>query len=435
MGGDPFDPIRWGIDPVTAKAIERFGTPWAKIVLTGRFGEICPPPAVSDRVPGIAQMARVADPGRWFWETTPPDQVFRRLDPVSIPRANGWTTLDNNAFAQAWTDDLDATVDEFISLYGSAWPAAIANSKPESNPVSRFIKGLIQSGAVTCAPSSVRTPEKVAWYRLQNALKYGPFNVTVLRRTWEFPTVRTCDCCGAEHYYDLANHYLIRVFGRPGICAPCMRAACYGVSLYGEPHNGRANRSQIIGALRQFADLTKTIPSSRFRESVYTGAMSDADRGVVTALLVSLPESEKLLDITGCTSWLEVLQAAGIVGSDGWRPARGTICLANDGHQCRSLAEKAICDWFFLHGVDHVIEPAWPKHPQLNPSGRFRADWAIGDVYIEFAGMMSDSQYSDKMGRKIQLAQEAGITLVVLQPEDLPRLDSALNSFLSTSDS
>jgi hypothetical protein len=427
MDSDPFDPIRWGIDPATAREIGRFDRPGAKRILTGRFGEVCPPPAVSDRVPGIAEMAREIDSGRWYWETTPPDPVFRRIDPDSNLRVDAWIALDDNTFAQTWTDDLDDTIDEFISLYRSAWPAVIADSQPESNPVPRFVNELIHSGAITHAPRHARTPEKLAWYRRLNALKYGPFNVTVLRRTWEFPTVRTCACCGAEHYYDLAPTKLIRAFGVPGICAPCMLAAYAGVS------SGRASRSQILGDLRQFADVTKMIPSSRFRWSLYTGGMSDVDRGVVVALLVSLPESKKLLDITECSGWLEVLQAAGIVGPDGWRPGRGTICLANDGHQCRSLAEKAICDWLFLRGVDHVIEPSWPKHPQLNPSGGLRADWAVGDVYIEFAGLMGNTQYRDKMDRKIQLAHEAGIKLIVLQPEDLPRLDTALNSFLPIS--
>lgn len=428
MSSDPFDPLRWGIDATTAKSIGTFKL-GPKYVRMGRISEICPPPAVSDRVPGVDQIAREADSGRWFWQTAPPDPLFRRVDRDLNLRTTSWIEADDNAFAQAWTEDLDGTVDEFISLYRSAWSAVIARSQPESNPVSRFINTLIQSGAISHTPRSVK-PEHVAWYRLKNALKYGPFNVTVLRRTWEFPTVRTCACCGAEHYYDLARDYLIHAFGPPGICAPCMLAARYGESI-----TTYSNRSQILGALRDFADLTKTIPASTFRESVYTGGMSATDRGVVIALLASLPESKKLLDITGCWSWLEVLQAAGIVGADGWRPSRGTICLANDGHQCRSLAEKAICDWLFLHRVHHLIEPLWPEHQQLNPTGKLRADWAVGDFYIEFAGLMDDKRYSDKMRRKIQLAQESGIKLIVLQPEDLPRLDVALRSLLSASDS
>jgi len=60
-----------------------------------------------------------------------------------------------------------------------------------------------------------------------------------------------------------------------------------------------------------------------------------------------------------------------------------------------------------------------------------RADWAIGDTYIEFAGLMARAEYREKMGRKHRLAQEAGIQLQVIQPEDLPRLDAVLKPFLS----
>jgi hypothetical protein len=303
-------------------------------------------------------------------------------------------------------------VDEFISVYQSAWPEAIAVAKPESNAVSQFVHDLIRSGDLD-------------EYKLWDALQTGPFNVSVLRRTWEFPTARTCACCGAKHYYDLARYYLIRTFGAPGICAPCMLQA-----RYGETSVGPFGRSQVLGALREFANMTKTIPSSSFRQAVYTAAMSEADRGIVVALLLTIPESAQVLRITNCSSWLKVLQAAGIVGPEGWRVSRGTICLASDGHHCRSLAEKAICDWLHSHGVGHVIEPPWPQHPELNPSGKLRADWAIGDVYIEFAGLMGDAQYREKIGRKSRLAQETGIKLMVLDPEDLPRLDSVLTPFL-----
>jgi len=189
---------------------------------------------------------------------------------------------------------------------------------------------------------------------------------------------------------------------------------------------GRYSRRQILSSLKDFSDLTKTIPSSSFRESVYTGSMSDDDRGIVIALLLTIPFKDKVLRLTKCSNWLEVLKAAGIVGPDGWRAGRGTICIANDGHYCRSLAEKAICDWFYSHGVEHDVEPSWPKHPELNPSGMMRADWAVGDVYIEFAGLMGAKEYREKMERKSKLAMETGIRLMVLAPEDLPRLDSAL---------
>lgn len=426
MPDNPFDPLEWGIDPVTASDIRSFephrGLPR---VSAGRFGPLWPSRTVSSWVPDIEEIATLVEAESWYWETKPPHPAFRRIEDVSSPRLNAWTTDDDALLSERWPDHLNEIVDEYISVYQSAWPAAIAVAKPESNPVSRFIHDLVMSDDFTVKPRKGYSRESLLQYKLANALETGPFNVTILRRNWDFPTVRRCVCCGGDHYYDLARYSLIRGFGSPGICAPCMTAA-----RYGESYSGPFERSEILGALRDFADMTKTIPASSFRESVYTAGMSDADRGVVIALLLAIPSSPIVLHVTGCSTWLQVLQAAGIVGHEGWRPARGTICTAMDGHQCRSLAEKAICDWFHLHGVAHEVEPAWPKHPEYNPSGKLRADWSVGSVYIEFAGLMGDVQYREKIGRKVSLARDAGIELIVLQPEDLPRLGSVLTSLV-----
>lgn len=129
------------------------------------------------------------------------------------------------------------------------------------------------------------THDQLVQHKLYNALDAGPFNITVSRRTWEFPTVRTCSCCGASHYFDLARYYLIRHFGPPGICAPCMLTTRFGLNAY------EFNRSEILSAFRAFADATDTIPSSNFHENLYTSAMSDVDRGIVVALLMSIPGS------------------------------------------------------------------------------------------------------------------------------------------------
>jgi hypothetical protein len=140
MVEDPHDPIEWGIDPATAKDLGRFdpnvGLPR---VSSGRFGELWPPRAVSERVRGVERIARNADPGRWYWHTRPPHPAFRRIEPVTSPRLNAWTAEDDAIFAEKWTEDLDHIVDEYIAVYQSAWPEAIAVTKPESNAVSRFV--------------------------------------------------------------------------------------------------------------------------------------------------------------------------------------------------------------------------------------------------------------------------------------------------------
>lgn len=48
--------------------------------------------------------------------------------------------------------------------------------------------------------------------------------------------------------------------------------------------------------------------------------------------------------------------------------------------------------------------------------------------------MMGEQQYREKIGKKIRLADAVGIKLIVLQPEDLPRLSSALGMFCIAGD-
>lgn len=424
----PYDPTYWGIDGQTAKEIDSFARPGLPRIPRARFGEIDPPSAVTDHIPDIAQfVGHQSDPGRWYWNTKPPHPEFRRREDVASPRLNAWTTEDDALFAARWTPDLDAVVDDFIEVYRSAWSLALEQAKPESNAIAALIHDLIRSGDIATEKKGSER-EHLMRYKLANAFETGPFNLTVARRTWEFPTMRYCGCCGAAHYFDVVTRPLLRIFGKPGICAACMTGA-----RYGDTNVGPFSRSQVLGSLRQFADITKMTPGSTFRDAVYAAAMSDDDRGLVVALLITIPTPAHLRSITGSSSWAKVLQAAGISGPDGQPPRRGTVCLADDGHGCRNLAEQAICNWFDSHAVKHEFEPLWPQHPELNPSGELRATWAIGDIFFEFAGLMGEAQYENKIGLKSRLARASGITLVVLQPEDLPRLDSILGKRFGTS--
>lgn len=146
--------------------------------------------------------------------------------------------------------------------------------------------------------------------------------------------------------------------------------------------------------------------------------------------MTACPPSATLRSLLGASSWIEVLRTTGIV-SDAWRPARGTYCIAADGHPCRSLAERTIDDWLSHHGIEHQIEPVWPPHPDLNAHGRRRADWHLPDgTYVEYAGLTSDD-YLAKIQAKRQLAQHAGIKLIVLTPLDLANLTEVLGAWSS----
>lgn len=340
---DPRDPLEWGIDARTAAQRGRFGDKGLGRVSLGRISEVWPPRLVSERVPQIARLARSCDQGRWYWETTPPHPEFRRLDPVDYPSLNSWTVADDAVLAAAWPSELNTVVDEFIEVYGSAWHVALGDAKPHSTAVGRFVSGLVESGALDRPARKGYTRAALRAYKVSSALTYGVFNVTVERRSWPFPTRRICACCGAEHYFDLARHYMIRSFGRPGICAPCMHGA-----RYGELAAMDFTAGQILAALRDFAELTGTVPSAKsFRESLLMPGLSESDRGIAVALLLTIPTSDEVLAITNCSSWSKVLQTAGIAKPVRGRPRQSApssqpapAVVANDDQHSPTLDEQ-----------------------------------------------------------------------------------------------
>jgi len=104
----------------------------------------------------------------------------------------------------------------------------------------------------------------------------------------------------------------------------------------------------------------------------------------------------------------------------------GIMCIAKDGHFCRSMAEQKIDNWLFNNNINHEIEPFYPKHEEFNKNGRMRADWKIGDKYIEYFGLPEDKKYAEKMQKKRNLAKILNLELVELFYEDLFDINKSL---------
>jgi hypothetical protein len=177
------------------------------------------------------------------------------------------------------------------------------------------------------------------------------------------------------------------------------------------------------------ADRLGFPPPAAFRD-VRDAVANSPHRSELLALLVALPDTDTCAAAIGIPAgpgqWLSVLQHAGVVG-DAWQTPRGVLTIAADGHLCRSFGELTVENYLIAEGFDHQCEPHYPTHPTLNPNGRQRADWLLGDGrWVEYAGMMDDSNYAANMTSKVELAVTAGIELVVLTPDDLPRLGDAL---------
>jgi hypothetical protein len=122
-------------------------------------------------------------------------------------------------------------------------------------------------------------------------------------------------------------------------------------------------------------------------------------------------------------SWLNALIQAKVVDSVRKTP-RGTMCLANDGHVCRSISEKIIDDWFSKNNIQHEKEVWYPKVDGIKKS--FRADWKVGEYYIEFFGLIGQEDYDNKTKDKIAYCKERGIKLILIYQKDVQNLDEKL---------
>jgi hypothetical protein len=104
-------------------------------------------------------------------------------------------------------------------------------------------------------------------------------------------------------------------------------------------------------------------------------------------------------------SWLEALIEAGILEDGTRRTARGTQCVAIDGHFCLSLGEKTIDDLLHAHGILHEKEPRYPE-------GNYRADFGVNGVFIEYFGLKGNTDYDKRSEFKRRLCKKHGIKLI-----------------------
>lgn len=233
---------------------------------------------------------------------------------------------------------------------------------------------------------------------------------------------RTCSLCGVDFHLGTQRLPNVLFTESEYLCWPCGQGAMYGVP--GDWTDAREDAMPHV--LRALAEEVGTAPSlPLLRLGIADGV---ADRVLACALRSVLPNNTFSGHSTA--SWLRWLELAGVLES-GWRRSRGIISTANDGHQCRSMFERHVDDFFSRNDIPHECEPTWPYHARFNSSGRRRADWLLpGGTLVEAAGMMSRPEYADKMAAKVSLAEDLGVHLIVIEPSDIGRLDEVFSAWL-----
>jgi hypothetical protein len=245
-------------------------------------------------------------------------------------------------------------------------------------------------------------------------------NISFLR-DWidQASSVRECAYCGKT--FKLVNIPPWLYCGSGGV-----RDCCFLCSIMEFPQ-----KEKIKPRIRNFINACGFIPFSDAGLSNYS-FMSRVDPNKKRDVIISFAKMGRpkhVIKLFG--SWFEGLFEAEALPDGIMVTKRGIRCMAVDKHVCLSLAEQQIDDWLTLHGIEHEREPYYPENTTLNASGSRRADWLVGDTYIEYFGLKGEEAYDKKMGEKIKLAQELNLRLISLFSSDLVNLDQILTPLLA----
>jgi len=285
---------------------------------------------------------------------------------------------------------------------------------------------------------AISAPDVIASWRAEDplCLKYAWYNILMyfaisraekLRLTSSIraPEWKRCPLCDLEFIESSLPVPLVERLGidQLDFCAPCLR----GLVLQNAGNNA-ASKEEVLGYLRDLAQLIKQIPSQDFGAGMYDlRGMSTDERLAVLQKLKYKPTLRRVKNLFG--SWFKALIAAELLEEGARRTSLGTRCLARDGHMCFSLGEKTIDDLLFALGIPHEREPVYPE-------GNYRADFLVNGVFIEYFGLAGDAEYDAKSKTKKQLCEAHGIKLVSILPRDLvssKKLVSALLTCLGPS--
>lgn len=257
---------------------------------------------------------------------------------------------------------------------------------------------------------------------------YGKRRLAELGLKSREPRVISCAACGFKfREWLIHGRWLERVGGNVRFCP-----ACYGKVLDPRQRLNDAPRSvtrtEMLRRLEQLASAMECVPLVSFLRFPSFEEVSEEKQVAICKAILAMPPYWVYVDRFG--SWLAALTEAGIL-QDGILPTPlGTRCLAEDGHECFSLAEKSVDDWLTLHGIEHEKEPYYPHDDVLNTTG-MRADWKVGDTLIEYAGLLDNPEYAARIETKRELAAKLNLNLIVLEGEDLLTLADKLGCLVA----
>ncbi|NCL76399.1 DUF2510 domain-containing protein [Rhodococcus sp. YH1] len=223
------------------------------------------------------------------------------------------------------------------------------------------------------------------------------------------PQVRSCLRCGARFREDGLVGWPYRRLGRPNLkyCRKCCEECFFENDLNDDAYSD----ADIVDYIVELTNILEAVPPQNiFDQPLGLAGLDDNARTAALELGARRPSIVKVKAAFG--SWLHALVAAGVLPDGTQHTSRGIRSIAVDGHACYSLGEKIIDDWLTSYGIVHTKEPGYPD-------SNYRADFQVGDAFIEFFGLVGNADYDAKIHTKRSLAQQHGIRLIEIYPKDV----------------
>lgn len=328
------------------------------------------------------------------------------------------TRTEKRLVQEIWDDTCDKILEELTHQYH--WDASyfVAIAVAEYLPTEKLEK----------FKKACENKNTHIWYNVLGS--FAQERIEELRIEVRKPIIKKCRHCGEEFLESsIRSSVSIKANYNTIFCSDCYdKVLSGGINVVTK--QSAKPPSEMLTILREFCEVVKFVPSSSFMAQPSLFSLTEEEQVKATRNFLEMPLYKFYVSEFG--SWFKALIQAGILDEGTQRLFFGTRCLANDGHECASIAEKTIDDWLTNRNVIHQKEPLYPHDRELNPARKLRADWEVENTLIEYAGLMNRQDYSEKMSKKRVLASKHGIALIILSAEDLLKLDKKLERFLDT---
>jgi len=319
---------------------------------------------------------------------------------------------ENRHILPWWTPEHDRTLAERIRRLQWAWAWGVTDE----------IKVATPEATLETWRRADPLCRQYAWYNVLMYFAISRADKLGLTQSTRKPQWKTCPLCNERFIEDSLPEPLVRRLGIDQIdfCAPCLSRV-----LFSQGHNS-APKKAVIAYLRDLTGAIQRVPPQGFGSGLDDlRSMSTEERLAVLRILDDKPSTRRVKKLFG--TWLGALIAAGVLEGETRRTARGTQCLARDGHVCYSLGEKTIDDLLHVMSIAHEREVPYPE-------GGYRVDFAVGDVFVEYFGLAGDPEYDERVKLKRHICKRLGIHLVGIYPADLAsgrRLEGKLRKALA----